>query len=392
MKTIIFAMGMLLLFPAVALPEHLGGFGQDPLSGSRVFGVKGCSQCHAVNGVGGDIGPDLGRIARPRTLYDLATAMWNHIPEMVARMSELNMAPSPLSLRETGDLVAFLATLNYFDSPGNADRGKKVFGQKQCVVCHQVEHVGGVIGPSLDSVVHFGPIFIATAMWNHGPAMAEAMGARGIKRPIFKGAELRDLFSYLRSVSIAKGNEPVHVLYGHARDGEVLFIRYRCVDCHGVKGLGGPVGPALLGRGLYQNLIDFAAAMWNKAPAMIKEMKIRAVRVPKLRPREMADIIGYLYSAEYFGEVGSSRRGMAIVEAKRCLACHSLGGRGGKVGPNFEQIPDPDNPVSLIAAMWNHAGAMEKKMREQAVAWPKFKGDEMAHLMALLQDLGKKRP
>ena len=93
-------------------------FSQDPLAGSRVFGSKGCSQCHAVNGVGGKIAADLGRIAKPHTFYDLASAMWNHIPEMAAQMRKLNKPPPELSPRETGDLIAFLATNNYFDPGG----------------------------------------------------------------------------------------------------------------------------------------------------------------------------------------------------------------------------------------------------------------------------------
>ena len=33
----------------------------NPLEGSRLFTEKGCSRCHAVQGVGGITGPDLGR-------------------------------------------------------------------------------------------------------------------------------------------------------------------------------------------------------------------------------------------------------------------------------------------------------------------------------------------
>jgi cytochrome c2 len=45
---------------------------QDAVAGSRVFNTKGCVTCHAVNGIGGRIGPDLGRIHRPGSFYDLA--------------------------------------------------------------------------------------------------------------------------------------------------------------------------------------------------------------------------------------------------------------------------------------------------------------------------------
>ena len=78
-----------LLF-AVVLASSTAAWAQasapPPLAGSRVFGAKGCVKCHAVNGSGGRIGPDLGRIVRPRSFYDLATAMWNHLPRMTDRM------------------------------------------------------------------------------------------------------------------------------------------------------------------------------------------------------------------------------------------------------------------------------------------------------------------
>ena len=58
--------------PAAAQPA--AGPSQDPAAGSRVFDQKGCVKCHAINGVGGKIGPDLTRIARPHSFFDLATA------------------------------------------------------------------------------------------------------------------------------------------------------------------------------------------------------------------------------------------------------------------------------------------------------------------------------
>jgi cytochrome c2 len=51
------------------------GAAQDPMAGARVFATKGCEKCHAVNGVGGKVGPDLARVARPQSFFDLATAM-----------------------------------------------------------------------------------------------------------------------------------------------------------------------------------------------------------------------------------------------------------------------------------------------------------------------------
>ncbi|MFQ5875373.1 MAG: hypothetical protein ACE5JL_16455, partial [Dehalococcoidia bacterium] len=54
----------------------------DPLEGSRLFTEKGCLDCHAVHGVGGTTGPDLGRGILNRPLLEIAGVMWNHSPGM----------------------------------------------------------------------------------------------------------------------------------------------------------------------------------------------------------------------------------------------------------------------------------------------------------------------
>src|SRR5262245_22409692 len=95
----------LLLTPALALAQPLFNPTQDPLAGQHVFDAKGCGTCHAVNGVGGRVGPDLARTTRPRTFYDLAAALWNHAPKMAARMRELGIPRPQLDAGEAGDIA-----------------------------------------------------------------------------------------------------------------------------------------------------------------------------------------------------------------------------------------------------------------------------------------------
>jgi len=391
MAILALAVILILFFAAGSQSQQYGAASQNPLAGSRVFGSKGCTQCHAVNGVGGKIAVDLGSMTKPRTFYDLATAMWNHLPEMAAQMRKLSKPPPQLSPRETGDLIAFLTTINYFDPVGDAKEGKRIFADKQCIACHQIERVGGVFGPSLDSVVEFGPIFFAATMWNHGPSMADAMQARGIKRPQFSGNELRDLIAYVKSVSRGRGDQPMQVLPGRVEDGERLFAARGCVDCHGVRGGGGPVAPALAGKRLYSNLFEFAAAMWNKGPIMRREMQRRTVTVPPLQADELAAIVGFLYSVDYFAGPGDPRRGEEVIRNKGCLDCHSIAGKGGRIAPDFDKSRGLNDPANVIAALWNHGVAMEQKMRDEKLSWPVFKGDEMAQVAGYLQVMSRGR-
>ncbi|MDH3456403.1 MAG: cytochrome c [Gemmatimonadota bacterium] len=295
----------LLLFSAVDVlcAQERGLPTQNALAGSRVFGAEGCGRCHAINGLGGTEAPDLARFPRPRTFFDLAAAMWNHLPRMVERMRELGIERPRLSERDTGDLIAFLYTLDYFDAPGDVDKGRELFRNKRCIACHQVGGDGGVVGPNLSIPGKLvAPIEIATAMWNHGSAMSEVMRERGIERPRFSATELRDLIAFLESQNPEVPEAPLHVLPGLAGDGRRLFSEKGCVQCHAVVGTGGISGPDLAERGAYRSLLAFAAAMWNKVPAMTRAMRARGLSVPQLTPSEMGDLVGYLYSVKFFAQ------------------------------------------------------------------------------------------
>ena len=366
------------------------GPSQDPLAGSRVFGAKGCVQCHSVNGVGGKVAPDLARVSRPRSFQDLATAMWNHLPGMTERMKQLGITRPRLDAKEAGDLVGFLYTLNYFDAPGNADAGKQRFSEKRCIVCHTVRGTGGVVGPNLDHLQQFrSPIFVASAMWNHGPAMAEVMKARGIERPTFTGQELRDLVAFLAPATAGPQEGPLYVLAGRAESGRLLFAEKRCIDCHAVGGVGGRVGPDLVERGIRQSPIEFAATIWNKAPAMAAAMRPRGITIPQLRPEEMADLVAYLYSVRYFAG-GNVQQGYAVATQKGCFNCHAVRGERGKPASDLAKTKGLDSPAGVLAALWNHA-VVTPTIAGKKADWPILKPEEMADLVAMLQSVSQPR-
>ena len=378
---------LVVLLPGFAFAQPLFSPTQDPLAGERVFNAKGCVKCHAVNGAGGKVGPDLARALRPRTFYDLAAALWNHAPRMADRMRQLGIARPQLDARAGADLAAYLFTLGYFDRPGNAQAGRRLFTEKRCVVCHKVGTTGGAIGPALDGLKPLAsPIYLAAAMWNHGPQMAELMEREKITRPTFMGSELVDLIAYINSASPKASRAPLYVLPGRADEGGRLFVQKRCVECHSMGGQGDPIVPSLAERALHRSLTEFAAAMWNKAPAMYQAMANRpGGSVPQLRPEEMADIVAFLFAARYFKQAGDPHNGAIAATNKGCLNCHGLYGERGKVASDLSAASGLDTPAGVLSALWNHSFIADPRTEREKTPWPTFRGEDMADLVAYLR-------
>jgi mono/diheme cytochrome c family protein len=380
-----FALGAVLaLLAPGAVAAQASTPAQSVEAGSRVFLDKGCSSCHAVNGHGGTVGPDLAR--RPgatRSFFHLAAAMWNHIPRMRREMDRRGVERPRLAPWEAADLVAFLYWANYFDEPGDAERGARLFRERQCMACHQVRGLGGVLGPDLGVLASTRtPIMIATGMWNHAAAMTDAMAARAIARPSFTGDELRDLFTYFEGPSAEIPLAALYVVPGQAERGRELFEQKRCAQCHGAREGGPGVGPELRVGRRYTSVLDFAAAMWNKGPRMIAAMRERDVRIPELDSREMADLVAFLYAGRYFTEAGDRARGGEVVRA-RCATCH-----GGPVARarDLARVRGLDAPAAVVAALWNHVTVPAEPGR-----WVSLTAESVADVTAYLQSLGATR-
>ncbi len=91
-------------------PKYLRGRTPLERQGAIVFQEKQCRNCHALDGVGGKRGPDLGRVARRLTEPQLVRQVLQGGGNMPAYGSALSPA-------ETTALVGFLSTLNGNERP-----------------------------------------------------------------------------------------------------------------------------------------------------------------------------------------------------------------------------------------------------------------------------------
>ncbi len=358
----------------------------DPVEGSHLFVSKGCVTCHAVDGEGGKIGPDLGRISTGRTFLGIAAVMWNHSPRMTERIHEARFVRPKLTPEEMADLFAFLNYTGYLGSAGDPKRGAELFRDRSCAHCHAVGGQGGAIGPPLDHFRRYvSPIVLAAAMWNHGPKMQAVMEQARIARPQVSGADIADLLAYIRVAGRGGPETAVYLLPGNAETGRQLFQQKRCALCHGAGGTGG-VGPNLRQRGedFQGGMAQVGALMWNHGPAIWKKMAEMAIPFPRLGEQEMADLVAFLYSLHYFDVPGDRTRGREIFDRKGCATCHGATGRGGGGGPDLTKALGAAPPVAIAAAMWNHGLAMEQMAKARGIPWPDLDGGALADIVAFL--------
>ncbi|MDO8700351.1 MAG: c-type cytochrome [Deltaproteobacteria bacterium] len=355
----------------------------NPLDGSRLFSEKGCLGCHSVYGVGGIAGPELGQGILKRPLFDIAGVMWNHAPGMVHLFQETHTALPQFKPAEMASLLSFLYYLGSLDPPGDATTGARLFREKQCQTCHSLGGKGGRHGPKLDSYGRYAsPLYLTVGLWNHGKAMAGVMEAIHVARPTFGKNDIADLSAYIRTT--AGSVERVYVRPGNPQIGEKLFTQKRCAQCHTPNAQGTRIGPDLRTK-LKGSLIGIAGTMWNHGPKMWAKMG----DVPSLAPEEMSDLISYLYFLQFIDPTGNAARGRVVYQEKRCGGCHTLPGVSGTVGPDLANAQKLRTPVEVVTEMWNHVGTMERKMLEESVEWPVFKGGEMADLITYLLSVRK---
>lgn len=160
-------------------------FSMPPMDkGAQVFQAKGCQGCHSGKNA------LEGRLV-DQTLTGIAAAMWNHQPNM-------KQPPPQLSAEEMSEVLGYIWAAQRFRGDGNAARGKTVFAQKRCEVCHNDPASGAPkLAKGKDA---YSDITIVSALWGHGPRMQEMMAQKKIEWPRFTAPQMSDLIAYLNSL------------------------------------------------------------------------------------------------------------------------------------------------------------------------------------------------
>jgi cytochrome c2 len=364
--------GALLVMASSPASVHAAVLGADSERGQGLFVSLACIQCHSVNGHGGTVGPDLGRIVdRGFTPASLAATMWNHAPSMWPQIQARGLAIGNLDEQAAADLFAYFYSARFFDKPGDAARGKRVFETKHCEVCH------GLTAPKLpeakpvsawESIGH--PMALVNAMWNHVSLMNTEFKKQHVPWAALTSQDVSDLLVYVRNVPPGRQVTPGLKVASGPR-GEELFHSKGCANCHQGK-------LALPQRLAGRTLTDIAVDMWNHGPRM-------AGNAPRLTLDEMRDVVSYLWADAFFTPTGSVSAGERVFKAKRCAECHTKGAGG---APPLSSVKGSLTAAGMVSALWRHGPKMLDTMGAQGISWPTFRTPEMANLIAYLNKTG----
>lgn len=358
---------------------------ENPLKGRIVFEQKGCATCHSINFNYAQIGPSLGTDNSYGRPLSLASTMWNHLPKMLLQINELGIQFPKFSKTEFSELMAYLFYLNYLGEPGNTYQGKDLISEKKCTICHSIGAKGGSVGPPFDSFQKYNsPVFLAQALWNHGPAMDSELKKAGLSRPTFEKNDLSDLNAYIRIASQNSSTSKIFMSPGNPQKGGVLFQEKGCVNCHAINGSGGNTGPDLAEKDWGYSVSEIAGILLNHSLPMYDYMETNQLDWPQFQDNELADIISFLYFLGFTDKPGDPIAGEKVLGEKGCLSCHISDKRGKNNAPDLSKTKNLVSGIDMALIMWNHAPIMEKKASEMVLFWPSLSGTEMADLYAYL--------
>ena len=358
MKSSIFLLLPLVATQAAVIP-------MDSARGDQLFVSQGCVQCHRLKGVGAGTASDLGRVLdRGYSPADLVSAMWNHAPTMWSAIKEKGVKTGDIDQQAAADLFASFLSARFFEAPGDAGRGKRLFEARTCTTCHGLStSPNPKAKPAAEWETLGHPAALVGAMWNHSPEMWKELSSRSMKWPALEPQDLSDLLVYLRNAI-----SPAHSEFGfrvtETASGATLFQSKGCVSCHPDA-----EPPTRM------TLTAVAAAMWNHASLLHAEP-------PRIDADEMRSLLGYYWGNRFLDVQGNAAHGRRLFSAKHCAGCHS----GSGPGPDLSVKAGNLSAVTMLSALWRHGPDMLAQMKEKKISWPNFKAGEMEDLIAALNE------
>jgi hypothetical protein len=132
--------------------------------------------------------------------------------------------------------------------------------------------------------------------------------------------------------------------------------------------------------------MELAGRLWNHVPTMFQMLGANEMEWPRISAAEMGELMAFLGADGVRDPAPDPHRGHVMLLRKGCLKCHSLRREGGRIEPDLaERREEYGSPAAWAATMWTHTPRMAAMATKLGIAYPRFSGDEMVHLVGFLR-------
>jgi mono/diheme cytochrome c family protein len=394
--------------------------------GRLSFSTSRCLTCHKLNGRGGELAPELGRIVLKTNRNWLKAwvsnpQQWNFITimpqfnltnEAVTNLVEYLIDESEADESDTAENKSIKQKRSTADQKGSEIRGRNLFTNKGCLNCHRMQGVEktGNFASSLAEMADldvshlgFGDATIPKNKYDYITTKLQnpKLFGKDLIMPFYDlkpeeiGQMTMALMGKSQKIPEAYRVQP-KIINHHLPKGSVgeMFDKYRCLSCHHVRGVGSDLAPDLTAEGSKVKLNWLKSFL--KTPYAIRPYLTE--RMPRFNLSESeADLLANYISLALREEAIDwleipKKKGEVIIGKKlyfenfTCQSCHSIGAKGGYYGSALDTIGDRLTRKWTLARLEN-VHRYEDNAREPVL---NLNSEGITHLAAFLQTLREK--
>ena len=404
--------------------------------GKLAFNESRCVTCHALEGKGGDIGPDLAKIAskiRPDWLLK-----WLRNPQEINPTTR--MPVHNFTEQDVRDLVAFLME-EYVDleldeaevsrdlkavGKGNVKNGKELVEKYGCTGCQEIEGVEdrGENGSELTRIgdihisrLEFGEVEVSRERrtvpnWLYNKMWKPRLFKNDLKMPDyhFSDEQAEAVTTYLLSLTAEKVPAQYNLPLGERPSdnnpqGDFGYVleKYRCLVCHRIRGKGGTLAPDLSQEGSRVRREWLLGYMKN--PDTIRPILVERMIQLKIPDADIQNLYAYFHTTLVddrvenmtgavkgmrLGDPEAIRRGRKLYfEKYGCDACHQINLKGGTIGPDLTNAGKRLRPEWVVLWLRNPKTFLKRSVEPVYAFPPKEMEDLTAFLLSPKGEKGK---
>jgi mono/diheme cytochrome c family protein len=387
--------------------------------GKTRFSESRCISCHAVEGKGGHLAPDLATIASK------ATAVWifNCINNVHILQPGVEMPQYGFTTKETAAITAYMEsefvdrdsppdTVAVNQPPANFfELGVALYNQYNCGGCHDLssDKVSLSRGPDLTAIgskkiyqIDFGTSNIPHTLYDYIDAKLRSPRTFGesARMPEYRLNNADN--QAITTVLLSWQNEPLPREFIHTvprapkydPQGKVgqIIEKYSCLKCHTINQTGGTVAPdlSLVGSQLQQKWVE----SYFKVPYSLRPVMEERMPNLSIAEDEIATLTDYFFKVLISDSLSIANswdnsaeaivRGQGLFREKYgCQSCHIVGGSGGYVGPPLDKAGDRLRPGWIYHWLLNPQKYKPDTMEPRAGLSEAEAKDLTAYIMSL---------